>query len=215
MSVFSRRVTIVVLLAIGFMASCTKPPQTEPAHVAKAPTVPASTDPDELPTVMFDLKPIHSAGSLGGDDFDCEYRSHSKSAKFRLAFSVNAARIEGDPTVTKFEGKFIAVPNSDNSVLIDDLRVALDGKKLPSKQERAQELAFDAIVLGDHMKRESDGSHSPGPGGNWTVLKLFLPRGHEEAQIFLSVNLKEGKGDFCMKDPDYAGYLLQEFAKVL
>ena len=113
------------------------------------------------------------------------------------------------------EGKFLAVTGSDNTILLQDLKKALDAKHVPQKSRRVAELAFDAVILGEKQSRDSSGGYSSNPAGDWITIKLFFPKGGDEAEVFLNLNPVLGKGEFSIKDSDYGDYLLREFAKVL
>ena len=124
--------------------------------------------------------------------------------------------MSGDIPVAPGEGRFLAVAGSDNSALLEDLKKALDAQHIPSRSSRIPELAFDAVVLGEKQSRGSSGGYSSEPAGDWMLIKLFFPKGHgTEAEVFLNLNPVLGKGEFSMKDSDYADYLLREFARVL
>jgi hypothetical protein len=69
--------------------------------------------------------------------------------------------------------------------------------------------------LGEKLSREKDGSQSPDPPGDWTSMKIFLPKGGDDGEFFLDVNPVLGKAEFSVKDSDYADYVLRELAKVL
>src|SRR5262249_9779853 len=114
------------------------------------------------------------------------------------------------------EGRFLAVAGSDNSVLLQDLKKALDAKHMPGHSPRTAELAFDAVVLGQKQSRGPSGGFSSKPRGGWILIKLFFLKGRDdEAEMFLNLNPVRGKGEFSIKDSDYGDYLLREFAKVL
>src|SRR5262249_12842937 len=136
-------------------------------------------------------------------------------ARFRLQFK-QGHTVDDEPIpIATGEGKFLVVPSSDNSALLADLRKALQATKVPSPSSRMAELPFSAVIFGDKMSRNADGSYSAKPPGNWIVIKIFLPKDGDEGQVFLNLNPNEGKGEFSLKDPDYGDYLLTELAKVL
>lgn len=112
-------------------------------------------------------------------------------------------------------GKFVAVTGSENTALLEDLKVTLEGQHTPKNSIRVAELPFDAVVLGENLSRDQDGSLSTQPPGDWTSMKIFLPKGGDQGEFFLHVNPVLGKAEFSVKDPDYADYVLQELAKVL
>ena len=46
-------------------------------------------------------------------------------------------------------------------------------------------------------------------------MKIFLGEGDDEAEVFLNINARIGKGQFSMKDPDYGDLALKHLAMVL
>jgi len=105
------------------------------------------------------------------------------------------------------------VPNSDASGLLVALQKTLQAKALPSNPVRVAELPFSAVILGDHVSHSPNGGFAVKPPGNWTSIKLFLGDGSSE--VVFNFNPVLGKGEFCIKDPDYGDGVLQELAKVL
>ena len=171
---------------------------------------------DEPTSVLFDLTPSTSSTEASGfRSYDCSYPAKGRIARFRLQFK-QGHTIQDEPIpVATGEGKFVAVPSSDNSALLADLRRALQASQVPSHSSRIAELPFSAVVFGEKMSRNADGSYSAKPPGNWIVIKIFLPKDGDQGQVFLNLNPNQGKGEFSLKDSDYGDYLLTELAKVL
>lgn len=169
---------------------------------------------DGPPTVLFDMHPSTDIATAGTQFYDCNYQAGGKTAKFKLEFK-QTRRVAGEMPLTWGEGKFLAVTGSDNTILLQDLKKALDAKHVPQKSRRVAELAFDAVILGEKQSRDSSGGYSSNPAGDWITIKLFFPKGGDEAEVFLNLNPVLGKGEFSIKDSDYGDYLLREFAKVL
>jgi hypothetical protein len=170
---------------------------------------------DDLPTVVFDLKPsAASPADAGYHLYECAYQAQGKIARFRLKFKQGPYTSDEIP-VARGEGKFLSVKGSDNSVLLQALRKALDAKTVPEHSPRVGELAFDAVVLGDHQSQAASGGFSATPAGDWMTIKIFLPKGGDDGEVFLNLNPVLGKGEFALKDSDYGDYLLKEFAKIL
>jgi len=46
-------------------------------------------------------------------------------------------------------------------------------------------------------------------------MKIFLPKGSDDGEVFLNINRIDGKGEFSIKDSDYGDYVLNALAKVL
>jgi hypothetical protein len=211
----SRRFWLVTICSILAVTNgCGKPSVPEKEKFSDIKTEPHIQQGDELPSVLFDLKPSRGVDAEGFQLYDCTYRAQGKTAKFRLQFK-QGRPVSGDLPVTRGEGKFLSVPGSDNSVLLQDLKKALDAKAIPKTSRRVAELAFDAVVLGEHQSRDLSGGYSAKPAGDWMTIKLFLPKGGSDGEVFLNLNPALGKGEFSLKDSDYGDYLLKEFAQVL
>jgi len=71
---------------------------------------------------------------------------------------------------------------------------------------KIRELTFDAVVLGQKQSRLPSGSYSSNPPGDWTVTKIFLPKGGDEGEVFFNFNPVLGKAEFSIKDSDYGDY---------
>jgi hypothetical protein len=168
----------------------------------------------EAASVLFGLKksgPV--SGSNHSQDYDCTYQARGKVAKFRLELSYGP--MSGTLPIARGEGKFLAVQGSEGSALLEDLLKTLDAKHYPIHSRRVAELAFDAVVLGEHQDRSSSGGFADGQAGDWIVIKLFLPKGGDDGEVFLNLNPTLGKGEFSIKDSDYGDFLLEQLAKVL
>jgi hypothetical protein len=113
------------------------------------------------------------------------------------------------------KGAFEAIPGSDASVLLTDLAKALAAKKLPSKVQRSNELKFTYAILGENESLSSGGGFSGKPAGDWTAMKIFIPTGDEDSEVFLNFNARAGKAQFSQKDPDYGDAVLSKLATVL
>ena len=111
-------------------------------------------------------------------------------------------------------GRFLAVAGSDSSVLLDDLMKALEAKQAPTRSPRIAELPFDAVVLGVQQSLSSNG-YSENPPGDWMLLKIFLPKGGDEGEVFLNLNPVLGKAELSIKDSGYGDYVVGQLAKVL
>lgn len=170
---------------------------------------------EEPPSVLFDIKAASSTPiSRDVPLYDCTYQARGKTAKFRLQFKIKQSTA-GDLPIGWAEGKFIAVEGSDNSALLEDLQKALEAKHAPGKQARTVELPFEAAVLGQKQSRSDSGAYSSAPAGDWMSIKIFLPKGGDDGEVFLDLNPVLGKAEFSIKDSDYGDYLLEQFAKVL
>jgi hypothetical protein len=171
---------------------------------------------EEPPTVIFDMKMVSGTVSQNGELYDCRYEARGKIAKFRLEFRQDGPPKGKDPPIAAAEGKFIAVPGSENSVLMEDLSKALEATHPVLTGKRQAELAFDAVVLGENQSLSPNSGYTNNPPGNWKLIKIFLPKdGDDEGEVFLNLNPVLGKGEFSIKDSDYGDYVVGELAKVL
>ena len=166
--------------------------------------------------VAFDLEPLKSSGGL--EQWVGIYNSHGKTARFRIEFE--SAKFVPGKTAAEFgiksgEGRLAPEPGSDSSVLLADLKEALQAKAVPQPPRKKISIPFTYVNIGDNFSQARGGGFSGNPPGNWTALKLFFGEGDQEAQIFLNLNARIKKGQFSMKDPDYGDLVLVELAKVL
>jgi hypothetical protein len=168
-------------------------------------------------TVLFDIRASLDPVLPNVEIYDCVYEARVKTAKFRLQLR-QGHPVSGKITTAAAEGKFLAVAGSENSALLEDLMKALEAKRLPAHAPRAPELAFDAAVLGEKQSRSSAGDYSDNPPGDWKLIKIFLPKGGDEGEVFLNVNPILGilgKAELSIKDSDYGDYVLGQLASVL
>src|SRR4051794_1592218 len=92
--------------------------------------------------VCFDIEIFdrgNSSFALAGT-----YASQGRTAKFQVEFGPSKPMETGSKTFSmrKGEGRFVSEPGSDASVLLLDLKKALEAKKLPSKVQRLGSLPF-------------------------------------------------------------------------
>ncbi len=166
---------------------------------------------------MFDIKLAGAPqGSSGFRTYQCTYQAGGKTARFQLQFRQKGPMSVDEFPVASAEGKFLAVAGSDSSVLLEDLKKALDAKHIPRKVSRIAELPFNAVILGEKQSRSPSGEYASKPPGDWMAIKIFLPKdGENEGEVFLNMNPVLGKAEFSIKDSEYGDYLLAQFAKVL
>jgi len=207
------------IVIIGFLmvntTGCKKPSQPSGTSSQQNVHTEAHIDDQEPPDVMFDIKQIQaSAAPSGSQLYDCSYQAGGKIARFRLQLRQSGPTSSQIPAAIA-EGKFLAVAGSDNSVLLAELKNALEAKHLPTNVSRAAELPFDVAVLAEKQSRGPDGGYSSNPPGDWMATKIFLPKADDQGEVFLNINPILGKAEFSMKDPDYGDYVLQQLATVL
>lgn len=167
-------------------------------------------------SVGFDIEPRES--KPGSVEFMATYGTGGKSAKFIVLFepeSRSEAKSAKDFPISFGKGEIVAVPGSDATALLSDLRTALEATKVPNRSKRANSVSFTFANLGTNLSQARDGGFNEKPVGDWTAMKLFLGEGEQQAEVFLNFNLKSKKGQFSIKDPDYGDLVLAQLAKVL
>ena len=167
-------------------------------------------------SVGFDIEPLE--GVDGSLQLMATYTSQGKTAKFRIEFGPAKTLQAKDPEdfpVKVGQGRFVAEPGSDASVLLADLKKALEAKVLPNGVQRLRSLPFTFVNLGDNLSQAPGGGFNETPRGNWTAIKIFIGEGEKEGEVFLNLNRVIRKGQFSIKDPEYGDLVLAELAKVL
>jgi hypothetical protein len=167
-------------------------------------------------SVGFDIASFESVnGSLR---LTAIYTSQDRTAKFRVEFGTAKtvdAKDSKDFSMKVGAGRFVSVPGSDASVLLLDLRKALEAKALPSKALRLETLPFTFVNIGENLSQAANGGLNAQPPGNWTAIKIFIGEGKQEAELFLNINEVSRKGQFSIKDSDYGDLAFAQLAKVL
>ncbi len=164
---------------------------------------------------MFDIVPATGLVAGGVQRYQCTYQAQGKTARFRVEISEGATSHEQFP-ITSIDGKFVADKDSDDSVLLEDSSKRFSRHLgLPSGQEKYQSSPFNGVILGRNYSRDATSGYSAEPAGNWTVMKIFLPKGGDDGEVFLNINRIDGKGEFSIKDSDYGDYVLNALARVL
>src|SRR5204863_5722952 len=104
------------------------------------------------------------------------YASQGRIAKFQVEFGPSKSMETGSKTFSmrKGEGRFVSEPGSDASVLLLDLKKALEAEKLPSKVQRLDSLPFTFVNIGEDLSQAPGGGFNASPPGNWTAMKLFI-----------------------------------------
>jgi hypothetical protein len=205
------RHSLIFSLAAGSLAfpACNKPPAKSLERVSEE----YVSDPN---SVGFDIVPLPNAGSA--HQWLATYTSQSKTARFRIELSPSSPIDDKESrefNVESGKGQLIAEPGSDASVLIADLRKALEAKAIPDKVSRVGSLPFLFVSFGTNQSQASGGGFSAKPPGNWTPMKIFIGKGEQEGQVFLNLNPVLKKGQFSIKDADYGDIVLAQLARVL
>ena len=69
--------------------------------------------------------------------------------------------------------------------------------------------------LGDNLSQALHGGFNADPRGDWTAMKIFIGEREQESEVFVNFKPTIGKGQFSIKDADYADILLRQLAAVL
>jgi hypothetical protein len=169
-------------------------------------------------SVGFDIAPLPSAS--GARLWLATYVSQGKVAKFRIELEPSSPQgytTSDSPTFTAANGSIQAEPGSDASVLLADLKRALEAKHLPAHVHRSSNLPFTFAILGENQSQAADGGFNEKPRGNWTAMKIFIGfgAGNDYGEVFLNLNQVSQKAQFSEKDQDYGDYVLTKLATVL
>lgn len=146
------------------------------------------------------------------------YTSKGRTAKFQIELESSTPLSDEESkrfSIESGKGKLLAVPGSDATVILADLRTALEAKNLPTKVQRVDSLPFDFVTFGHNKSQVAGGGFADSPAGNWTPMKIFLGEGDDEGEVFLSLNPTNKKGQFLIKDQEYGDIVLAQLAKVL
>ena len=168
-------------------------------------------------SVGFDIASLkRENGSLR---IQATYASRGKLAKFAIEFgatrSMESSKNLKDFPMASGEGRFVAEPGSDSTILLSDLRKALEAKGIPPKVQRVEALPFTFVTFGDNLSQAPGGGFNAQPPGDWTAIKIFIGEGEQEGEVFLNFNAAIRKGQFSIKDADYGDLLLKQLATVL
>lgn len=166
--------------------------------------------------VGFNFKPMPA--EEGKTLWLASYASQGKVAQFLIELEPGKQKDVKelkDFRITAGQGRFIAESGSDASILLLQLKSALEAKTLPSKIHRVANLPFTYVNFGGNMSKASGGGLNVNPPGDWTAFKVFLGSGEQESQFFINVNPVIGKAEFSIKDEEYGDKALAELAKVL
>ena len=169
------------------------------------------SDPNSVP---FDIQPVK--GTVGTTTWLATYSAQGKIARFKLEFGPSKAMDDkGEFDIRQGEGRFLAESGSDASVLLADLKKALEAKVLPAKVRRVPSLSFIYVSFSERQSQASGGGFNSKPPGNWTPMKIFIGEGEGEGQIFVNINPVMKKGQFSIKDEEYGDIVLAQLAGVL
>jgi len=203
--------SLISCVAAGFLAlgACNKPAVKSLDQVAET-YIPAPN------SVGFDIEAVPGDGSTR--QWAATYISQGKTAKFRIELGPLTPLNDKESKefdIQSGKGMFISESGSDASVLLADLKKALEAKKLPTKPKRVASLPFQFVSLGKNQSQAGGGGFNTNPPGNWTPMKIFIGEGEQEGEVYLNLNPIIKKGQFSIKDEDYGDIVLAQLARVL
>lgn len=165
------------------------------------------------------------------------YRKGGTTARFLITFAIEGktkgrsvddegqfseegrVKANGQPAleVRSGTGSIIAEPGSDASILLTDLKSALDAQHDAPHDIRIKALPFGFVVLGENLVPSSDPEkgYVESAHGRWIATKLFLGPESRKSQVFFSFERGGGSAEFSLKDSAYGDDVLRELAKVL
>jgi hypothetical protein len=217
-----------LLLFLVFSVGCQRNPQpTEPPELKidvvrdapgdkpRAEVRVGGDRPDDWGHVPFTIlkvypnqKPIDNIpGHTDGGDwtfFDCR-----TSAPESASFTVGVRSKSGGAKPFAWGEAAIRVANRDEGAqLVGCLSRAFKHQAPKERSPQPLEpLTFGTAILGEGVNREPEGGFGDREG-NWTATKWFLEEDGRSAEVFFNYNLKDRKGEFSEKDPDYREDLL-------
>ena len=168
-------------------------------------------------SVVFDIQPVSTRGTAPPDSktWLASYRAGGKVAKFRIEMTL--PKLSPKSPVAFGNGVFYRESGSDPSVLLQDLKTALQASQPVPAAKKVAKLTFRTAILGlklsqDSVKPTIAGAFASNPPGDWIATKLFF---NEDDEVFLNLNPATGKGEFSLKDPDYGDAVVRALASVL
>lgn len=167
-------------------------------------------------SVGFDITPLPSDGS--SRLWLATYNFQGKTAKFRIELGPSTPINDKESREFDIEsgkGRFIPEPGSDASVLLANMKKALEAKTIPTKVQRVGGLPFQFVSFGRNQSQAAGGGFNAKPPGNWMPMKIFIGEGESEGEIFLNLNPVIKKGQFSIKDEEYGDIVLAHLAQVL
>jgi len=140
------------------------------------------SDPHSVP---FDVEPVDATGSTRA--WRATYSSQGKSARFRIEFGaekMSKAKDAKDFGFAYGNGRFVAEPGSDASVLLQELKKALAAKVVPTSIQRVSSLSFTYVNFGEDLSQADGGGFTADRRGNWSTNKIFIGEGIRKPRFF-------------------------------
>jgi len=141
----------------------------------------------------------------------CTYSQGKKSEEFEL--SLNQSEKPGQ-LLDSSAGEIRPHGSSKCRLMLKALASVLEADHKLWKPKHEASLKFATSSLGDNQSRSADDSFQESPAGDWTIFKCFVGD-NDEGEFFLNLDLKSGRAEISLKDPDFANYLMNKFWAVL
>jgi hypothetical protein len=145
--------------------------------------------------------------------YEACYTRQSKTAHFVIDLRPSTAT-SGAATVRTGTGSFIALSDSDDTLLLSELRQVLKANNRPVSSIRVRELPFRFDIVGENLDRGRNGSLVDAATGNWISVRLYLGV-HQDKEVILNFQKPGGTAEFVGSDAQYSNDVLAELAKVL
>ncbi len=169
-----------------------------------------------LHSVAFDITPVPSAAN--SRQWIAKYTKGGKTVLFRI-FLEDSTPPPGKKIPHSFviglgNGRIEAEPGSDDTILLVDLKKALEASELPEHVHKEKSLPFTYVVFGEDQSQVPGGGFQSHPAGHWSVMKAFLGD-DDDGEFYLNINSALGKAQLSEKDSSYGNYVLAKLATVL
>jgi len=151
----------------------------------------------------------------GGDwtFFDCQAVADSEVV---FTVGVKSKRATGDAPFAFGRATLIVKDKTSGERFLSLFGKFFSGA-IPASSNRPYEpppLEMSAAILGEDLRRHSEGGFS-GAGGGWTATKWFPEFDGRYGEVYFNYNVGERTGEFGEKDAEYADDLLAVFAGAL
>ena len=191
---FSRAKIIASVLALGTVAGCHS----------------SSESRSPLPPGLFRITASGRDGAGAG-----RYRVFDDG---RCAFSITIGPDASGAPFAFGNAVFEREAQADCTRFLQALAPTLGFKGALPAAAPVDQLLVGITILGTSQSRVSGNPDLPSsfasdPPGPWLVTKLFLADG--EGEVYLNLDVRDGRGEFSYKDEDYASVVVSELARVL
>jgi hypothetical protein len=139
---FLPAVAVFVAICLNGCQKPTKSPEADGSRIRIG--APLAKGQEQPPTVVFDLSPASGhPDSTKAKLYDCTYNARGKTARFQLQLELGAPLKIDVKSAEITEDKIISVSGSENTSFMEDLKTALEAKRMPANVKRKMILPFD------------------------------------------------------------------------